>query len=231
MIYAPVDKREFFMKKSIGFLFALLIVFFSVGAVQAQAPESIWLDAGTTAYKTGEIVIIRINSASSTPIQGFTFQLRYDPACLKPISASSPIAGMNGLQLPQTTGIVDASFASTAPQSAMGMLAEASFLSLGGCQTAVYLESAALAIRDASGFAAALPGVTLGERNIALVIDSAQGDAQAPVSVGTPLSLDPSETAVSKGTDWSVIIAVALLLIVVTAIVITVIFVIYKQKK
>ena len=221
------------MKKNINLLLAIIFLFsfFFVGAVSAQTTESIWLDAGNTAYKRGDTVIIRVNSAVSTPIQGFTFQLRYDPACLKPISASSPIAGMNGLQLPQSVGMVDASFASTSPKSAVGMLAEASFESLAGCQTAVYLESAAVAIRNAEGFAAALPGVTLGERNIALVLDSAQGNSQAPAPVGPPLSLDPSQSASSESTDWSVIIAVSLFFIVISAIVVTVIVVIYKQRK
>ena len=98
-------------------------------------PESIWLTTGTTEFKTGETFIVLVNGASVTPIQGFTFQIRYDPACLKPINTSSPISGMTGLSLPQTSGLVDASFASTTPQMANGVLAEVTFQTLGGCQT------------------------------------------------------------------------------------------------
>jgi len=54
------------------------------------------------------------------------------------------------------------------------------------------LESAALAIRNANGFAAPLPGVTLGEKNIALNIDKEVVTAQVdqPIS-GALLPLDP----------------------------------------
>src|SRR5215217_8763050 len=118
---------------------ALMLAFFFISAitmnVSAQSAESIWLTANTTAYKTGETVIVNVNAVSSTPIQGFTFQIRYDPACLKPINASSTIPGMNGLPLPQLTGQVDGSYASTTPQLVNGMLAEVHFEALGGCQT------------------------------------------------------------------------------------------------
>jgi hypothetical protein len=79
---------------------------------------------------------------------------------------------MNALPLPQITGLVDGSYASTTPQTVNGLLAEVRFITLGGCQTNLTLESAALAVRNESGFAAPLAGVTIGEKNIALNIDS-----------------------------------------------------------
>ncbi|MCP4140506.1 MAG: hypothetical protein GY755_09485 [Chloroflexi bacterium] len=218
------------MKKNIIILLALIFSLLSFGAANAQAGESIWLDTDTTAYKTEELVIVRVNAASTTPIQGFTFQIRYDPACLKPISASSPIPGMNGLQLPQSSGLVDASFASTTPQSALGVIAEASFMTLGGCNTEIYLENAALAIQNAEGFAAQLPGVTLGTRNISLVVDSAIGETQAQVPVGEEaLSLEPSDS--SSETDWPAIIAFSLLVLVIGSVVAVILFILYKQVK
>ena len=218
------------MKKNIIILLALAFSLLSFGAANAQAGESIWLDTDTAAYKTEELVIVRVNAASTTPIQGFTFQIRYDPACLKPISASSPIAGMNGLQLPQSSGLVDASFASTTPQSALGVIAEASFMTLGGCNTELYLENAALAIRNAEGFAAQLPGITLGNRNIPLQVDSAIGNSQAQAPVGEEaLSLEPADS--SGKTDWAAIIAVVLLLMVISVIIGVIIFVFYQQSK
>ena len=163
-----------------------------VGNVSAQTSESIWLTASTTAYKTGETVTVALNASSATPIQGFTFQIRYDPACLRPVNAASPIPGMNGLPLPQLTGQVDGTYASTTPQSVNGLLAEIRFVALGGCQTGLSLESAALAIRNEAGFAAPLTSVTLGEKNIALNIDKEVVAAQAeqPIS-GSILPLDP----------------------------------------
>ena len=145
------------MRSITALIFAFIFAISSSFNVHAQAGESIWLSAGNTSYKTNETVLVTVNASSVTPIQGFTFQIRYDPACLKPVNATSPINGMNGLSLPQTAGLVDASFASTTPQLANGILAEVRFLTLGGCQTSLQLESAALAVRNEKGFAAPLP--------------------------------------------------------------------------
>lgn len=194
---------------TIAYLLAILIAFSLAVGVQAQASESIWLTAGNTAYKTGETVFVTLNASSATPIQGFTFQIRYDPSCLKPVNASSPIPGMNGLPLPQLTGLVDGSYASTAPQSANGILAEIKFTALKGCQTGLTLESAALAIRNAEGFAAPLSTVLVGERNVALSIDSEVVAAQpAQPESGSILSLEPPP-AVDRGIpQWLIIAAV-----------------------
>ena len=184
-------------------VFAWMLAFaFAVAAAQnvsAQSAESIWLTAGTAAYKTGETVIVNVNAISATPIQGFTFQIRYDPACLKPINASSTIPGMNGLPLPQLTGQVDGSYASTTPQTVNGVLAEVRFEALGACQTNLVLESAALAIRNTEGFAAPLASVTVGEKNVALNIDKevVTADHVQPAS-GSILPLEPP-APVKKG--------------------------------
>ncbi|MBT3339221.1 MAG: hypothetical protein HN855_14775 [Anaerolineae bacterium] len=217
------------MKNTKALFLALIFIFLSVITANAQASESIWLEADAAAYKTEEIVTVRLNGASSTPIQGFTFQIRYDPNCLKPINASSPVAGMNGLQLPQNIGLVDATFASTTPQAALGVLAEVSFQALGGCQTELYLESAALAVRDASGFAVPLSGIALGKRNIPLSIDKTVGNIQEPALLGTPLSLEPTVSANSQSPDWAAAIAISLLFFVGMAVV-AVIFVVYKRS-
>ena len=182
------------MKSITAFILAIACSFLAIISVGAQAAESIWLSANTLAFKTGETVTVTVNAASATPIQGFTFQIRYDPACLQPTNATSPIPGMNGLSLPQTDGLVDASFASTTPQAATGVLAEVHFVALAGCQTNLVLESASLAIRNASGFAAPLTGVTMGEKNVGLVIDQAAGVPSTPQLYGTPLALGPAQS-------------------------------------
>ncbi len=204
------------MKRAAAFISTVIFAWAAVLQVHAQATESIWLAAGATAYKSGDTVIATVDAASVTPIQGFTFQVRYDPACLQPVNAASPIPGMNGLSLPQTAGLVDASFASTTPQSANGVLAEIRFLALAGCQTSLVLESAALAVRNASGFAAALPGIAIGERNIALSIDNAPGGSgpTQPV-IGTPLPLGPDASANSQTTNLAIILLAVLMLVVI----------------
>jgi hypothetical protein len=189
-------RMEKSMKRVVAFAFVILITLGTAMTAHAQTAESIWLTANTTAYKTGETVFVTLNASSATPIQGFTFQIRYDPACLKPVNASSPIQGMNGLPLPQLTGLVDGSYASTTPQSVNGILAEVRFTALRGCQSGLFLESAALAIRNEKGFAVPLSTVSIGERDISLYIDKETGGPQpAQVDMGSILPLDPPKAA------------------------------------
>lgn len=176
------------MKKLARFLFALICLFV-VMPVHAQSAESIWITASTASFKTGETVIITVHGYSATPIQGLTFQIKFDPACLEAVNAASPIHGMNGLSLPQLNGLVDASFASTTPQVANGLLAEVRFITLGACQTNVNLESAALVVKNESGFAAPLPGIVIGEKTVALSVSAEKGSTQNQPLLGTPLPL------------------------------------------
>ena len=216
------------MKYTTVLILALLLLLSTVASVSAQSAESIWIETNMTAYKTGETVIVTVKAVSVTPIQGFTFQIRYDPACLQPINAASPIQGMNGLSLPQTDGLVDASFASTTPQTANGVLAEVHFITLAGCQTNLTLESAGLAIRDASGFAAPLPGVTIGEKNIVLNIDNAVGESQVDQPLlGTPLPLGPAQSQSSDAgsSDWGTALLIVLVVVGGT---VGIMFVLYK---
>jgi hypothetical protein len=180
------------MKRIFALAFAIYFALSLSIHASAQTAESIWLAANTTAYKTGETVLVTLNASSATPVQGFTFHIRYDPTCLKPVNASSPIPGMNGLPLPQLTGLVDGSYASTTPQSVSGILAEVRFTALKGCQTDLFLEDAVLAIRSTEGFAIPLSGVLIGERNVSLNIDKKVGAANSsqPES-GSILPLDP----------------------------------------
>jgi len=199
------------MKSVTAFILAIIFTFTAIFKVSAQSAETIWITASTMAFKTGETVMVTVNAVSATPIQGFTFQIRYDPACLQPVNATSPIPGMNGLQLPQTTGLVDASFASTTPQAINGVLAEVRFVTLSGCQTSLTLESAALAIRNGSGFAAPLAGVAVGEKNIPLNIDKEQGiSATQPIS-GTPLILGEVPPSKPSFPTWAGVLLAILL--------------------
>jgi len=205
------------MKHTAVIILVLLFMLSTAASVSAQSSESIWIETNVTAFKTGETVIVTVKAVSVTPIQGFTFQIRYDPACLKPVNAASPIQGMNGLYLPQLEGLVDASFASTTPQTANGVLAEVHFVTLAGCQTNLVLESAGLAIRDASGFAAQLPGVTVSENSIALNIDAAVAEPQGEQPLlGTPLPLGLPETEPSDagGSGTMTIVLITVLVVI-----------------
>lgn len=191
------------MKSVLTFILTVILTVTSVMNVSAQSSESIWLSASTTAFKTQETITVSVNASSATPIQGFTFQIRYDPSCLKPINASSTVPGMNALTLPQTSGLVDGSYASTTPQSVNGVLAEVRFTTLGGCNTSLTLESAALAVRNESGFAAPLAGVTLGQRDVALVIDKEIAAAQPDLlPTGSVLPLEPAPEPQTFNFSW-----------------------------
>jgi hypothetical protein len=184
------------MKHIIACTFAALFALILTVSVKAQTTQAIWLTADTKAYKTGETVLVILNASSGTLIQGFTFQIRYDPSCLQPVNASSPIPGMNGLSLPQISGLVDGSYASITPQAVNGVLAEVRFTALKGCQTDLALEDAMLAVRNTEGFAVSLPGTVIGERNLSLFIDNAVGavnDSQ-PDESGSILPLEPPKT-------------------------------------
>lgn len=203
--------------KKLALTLIAIICLFVVIPVKAQSAESIWLTASTTSFKTGETVIVTVNGASASPIQGLTFQIRFDPACLKPTNAASPISGLNGLPLPQIEGLVDASFASTTPQIANGVLAEVRFVTLGACQTNVNLESAALVIKNESGFAAPLPGIALGEKIISLTVSAEKGNSADTPLLGTPLPLgtedEPSTSSLPSGTMIILAVIGVLLLI------------------
>ena len=183
----------------------IALSFASVFAVNAQTAETLWLQANTTAYKTNETVVITINGISATPIQGFTAQIRYDPACLQPVNSTSPISGMNGLAVPQVSGLVDASFASTTPQTVNGVLAEVRFTALKGCQTNLNIETAALAIRNESGFAVPLPGISVNQNPIVLNIDSAVGNPQPAAPGESALPLAPTVFPEQKSVNWRMI--------------------------
>lgn len=195
------------MKRITTLLILTLCLFLTV-PVHAQTPESIWITASADSFKTGETLIVTVHAVSDTPIQGFTVQVRYDPACLSPLNAASPIAGMNGLLLPQSDGVADATFASTAPQMANGILAEIRFETLGACQTDLTLESASLAIKNEAGFAAPLDDVTVEQKVIPLTISSQRGTAQDVPLLGTPLPLGVESEASSLSSEMTLVLAI-----------------------
>jgi hypothetical protein len=208
------------MKSFSALMLFIVLSFTSVFAVNAQAAESIWIQTNTTAYKTGETVTVLLNGVTTTPIQGFTAQIRYDPACLQPVNSTSPISGMSGLAVPQVSSLVDASFASTTHQTANGVLAEIRFTTLKGCQTSFNIETAALVIRNESGFAVPLTGVNINQNAIALNIDSAVGSSQPVVSSESALPLAPTIFPEPKPVKWMSIVWLVLLVGIVTFIVV-----------
>ncbi len=198
------------MKKLFALILFVVVSLSSVVTVNAQTAESLWIQANGTSYKTNETASIMINGISTTPIQGFTAQIRYDPACLQPVNSTSPISGMNGLAVPQASGLADVSFASTTPQTANGVLAEVRFTALKGCQTSLNIESAALVVRNESGFAVPVSGVNINQNPIVLNIDSTVGTPQPEATGESVLPLAPTAPHGPKHFNWIVALSLAL---------------------
>jgi hypothetical protein len=98
---------------------------------------------------------------------------------------------------------VDGSYASITPQTVNGVLAEVRFTAVKGCQTSLSLESAALAVRNAEGFAAPLAGVSIAEQNISLNIDrQAAAPQPAQQESGSILPLEPPPAVDGGSPDW-----------------------------
>ena len=105
----------------------------------------------------------------------------------------------------QTSGMVDVSFASTTPQIANGMLAEIRFTALKGCQTSLAIDTAALVIRNESGFAASVAGININRNPITLNIDTAAGNPQPEISGESVLPLAPTIFPDGKPINWRVV--------------------------
>jgi len=193
------------MKKLSLIVFLVMVSLVSVVIVHAQSTESLWIQANTTIYKTNETVTVTVNGISTTPIQGFTAQIRYDPSCLQPESGTSPISGMNGLAVPQQAGLADVSFASTTPQTANGILAELRFKALKGCQTSFTLDSAALVVRSEAGLAVPVPGINIDQTPLMLNIDNTEGSPQPQVADQSVLPLTPANAPASFSINWRMI--------------------------
>jgi hypothetical protein len=195
------------------FLLVIILTFSIAIQANAQSTESIWLSVNATTYKTHETVVATLHGDSATPIQGFTFQIRYDPKCLKPINAVSQVPGMNALPLPQIAGLADGSYASTTPQTINGVLAEVRFEALSGCQTNLKLESAALAFRNESGFAAPVENVAVAKESVPLTVDKALGEASTESLTGSILPLEPPPAADTGIPGWTIVLLSILLVV------------------
>lgn len=173
------------LKKLSVCLIALFLVLTAYRAAFAQAASTIWLETDRQTAGPSDLITIKLNASSGTPVQGFAFQLSYDPACLQPESLTSLLPGLNNLEVPQKPGLVDAIFASTQPLQVNGSLAAVTFKPLAACQNNLILQKASLAIRDASGIAQPVPDVRMGASSLVITVSAAAPQA-------TPLSSSAS---------------------------------------
>jgi len=183
--------------KPISIIFlAIIFLFSTVFHVNAQSADTIWIEAINQSYTVGEVVTVNLYGMTSIPIQGFAFQLSYDPACVQPEQPSSSQTGMNSFPLPQETGLVDASFYSSAPQPISGPLTEIKFTTLAVCETTIKVENASLMILDETGIARPLEGVILGISTISLSVENSMSIPTAVVLEGAKSDGDTSSAPV-----------------------------------
>ena len=187
------------MKYLTAIFLALLLGLGAIPGVAAQAAGTIWMETSQQSYAAADTIIITVNATAAAPIQGFTFQLRYDPACLQPAIPTTLLSGMNYMSVPQSSGLVDAIFASTTPLTVNGAMAEVQFTALASCQqTTLTLENASLAVLDASGMAVPLPGISLGASSLVLSVGGAAASVLQPTSI---VAANPTHTIESASTS------------------------------
>ena len=183
------------MKTLATYLLAFMLSIVSFLPAHAQAAESIWMEVDKDSFNAGETITVTLNAISSTPIQGFSFKLSFDPACMEPSQPVSLLQGLNYMSVPQTSGMVNAIFASSTKITANGALAKVSFTAKSACQTSINLTKASLVVENADGLAASLPGINLGvsSQQITVTGDSAPAADATAQSGGNPA---PVSTAV-----------------------------------
>jgi hypothetical protein len=195
------------MKRLPSLLLAVSLALVFVWSAQAQTPESVWLSAAATTFKPADTVSVSVNAISGTPIQGFSIQIRYDPACLQPTETTTPIPGMNLLSLPQIPGLLESTFASTTPQIVNGVIADVHFTALAQCQTALTLEKVDLAVKSPEGIAVPVIGLTMGQQTVDLT-----------VGPGAPVTAVPTGEAAPAGGGipvWAIVLLALLVLLIV----------------
>jgi len=150
------------LKQLTALILTLLIALSALTGVSAQADETIWMEIDKESFTVGESITVTLKTNTTRPVQGFTYQLRYDPVCLQPGIPLSKAAGLNTMAVPQTEGMVEAVFASTTPIDVSGSLSEVKFNTLKNCQTSLKLEKANLVVADKNGMAVTQPGISMG---------------------------------------------------------------------
>jgi hypothetical protein len=136
--------------KIFGIISVFLLSLALVLPVTAQSGDGVWIEVDQQTFRVSEIATIIVYGNASVPIQGYTFQLRYDPACLQFKKTTNLVNNMNSSPLPEEPGLVDETFYSTTPQSVNGQLTEVTFATISPCAASIALENAALVVLDAA---------------------------------------------------------------------------------
>ncbi len=137
--------------KPLFFLSILMLTLGFVFPVAAETADSVWIESEQQFLQVGETITITVRTSVSVPLQGYTFQLGYDPACLQLQETTNLISGMNSLPTPEETGFVEATYFSAVPQVIDTALATVSFVVLSACDTVITLQDVNLTIPAPDG--------------------------------------------------------------------------------
>lgn len=156
-------------------LVAILAVIFSNTQISyAQASDSIGFSARVVEQNQQTQVEVIVSASSSTLIQGISFLLKYDPACLRPSGMRSLVLNLNNTSMPQTDAAVEGIFTSTEPLPVNGNLVMVTFIPTAACQSQISLEKAQLIILNEEGLAQPLNGVMVDQTPAQLSVSEAQ---------------------------------------------------------
>lgn len=165
------------MKRTQRGLVAMMVVMatlFTTYATYAQAINAISISADTT--RQGEKTVLQVTVAASAieKIQGITFQLKYDPACLQPSGFQSLVLNLNNTSMPQNAGLVEGIFTSTEPLTANGGMVNVNFTPLKACQNELGLVKADLVVLSPEGFAQPMSGVSVNTEPVTISVGPEQ---------------------------------------------------------
>ena len=171
------------MKRSFLLFLTLFLLIANVVGVGASAPaqtaETIWITTDKVTFSGDEPVRVMILANSATPIQGFSFRLQYDPACLQVKSSDKSIAQLSNMSMKQEPGIVEGIYTSTEPITINGQLVEVQFVGIKECTTALQLASASLMALNADRIAVELEGITVDKTPVNIGFSSASSQPAA----------------------------------------------------
>lgn len=147
------------MKRIISLLIIIgLLTLFQIRPASAQSANNLSLTASTPNVASGQNLLVTLQGNVSTPSQGFSLQLRYDPACLQ-LLKHTPTGLLPADAFPVETkadGLLDVAYTllgGAKTFSGSGALLEIEFKTLKTCQTNLSLESAKLMASNEQGLA------------------------------------------------------------------------------
>lgn len=153
------------MKRSYLLITTLFLLITNVMGVAAmdlpQTAETVWMTTDKITFSGDEPVKVMIYANSSTAIQGFSFRLQYDPACLQVKSSEKSLPQLSNMSMKQDLGVVEGIYTSTEPVTVNSQLVEVQFVGLKECNTALQLASASLMVLNGDRIAVPLEGISV----------------------------------------------------------------------